>query len=161
MNSKSPTKIRRALSSKNINYRSSSFSPKKAELLPRTQSRRSSPTRTSPKRNSSDQLSKTDSFQFFEESTESQELTTLKQKTLRKSQENTPTLVADRENDAKTPKLEELHFQASPARRPMADLNVDDHAGTWEIYTTESSGSRSASQSPPKSLSSKSLTDIF
>ncbi|CEP63361.1 uncharacterized protein LALA0_S08e00672g [Lachancea lanzarotensis] len=157
MNSKSPTKVRRALSGKNVNHRSNNFSPKRAELLPKAQSKRSSPTRTSPTKNGGDPLGKTSIFHFFEESAESQDLVTLKQEKLRSLKKNKPLLVADDENNAKHTEWSEQKVQISPARQPMADLNVDDHAGTWEVYTTENSESRSPSKSPSKSLSSKSI----
>ncbi|SCU87709.1 LAME_0D11166g1_1 [Lachancea meyersii CBS 8951] len=153
MNNRSPTKIRRALSGKNVNQRPSSLSPKKSGILPSSRAGRASPTR---KR--ADQVANAGSWQFFEESEENQELTRLRQQKLRENKFKSPVL--DPENDTQIMTHSKSQAEGAPVREPMADLDVEDHAGTWEFYVGENndsskSPSRSPSKSSPARLSSR------
>ncbi|SCU79688.1 LANO_0A07184g1_1 [Lachancea nothofagi CBS 11611] len=142
MNTKSPSKLRRALSGKNVNHRTGSVSPKKITNILAAKLERESPVRKVKKPTDSDA-----NFTFFEQTAVEQKLVAVEYQSLR---QDTSSIPLDAENISRQDKKSTRKLQDMSSRLPLADLNVEEHAGTWEFFANSGSPAKSNSASPSR-----------
>ncbi|SCU81030.1 LADA_0B10836g1_1 [Lachancea dasiensis] len=143
MNNRSPTKLRRALSGKSVNRRSNPVSPKKLDKLLVVRSGPESPLRKPLLQNNCD-----GKFEFFEQTAADQKTVDRQYQKLRK---NKCQKFPDIENTSHNKTTPDVNLSGQDSRLPLADLNVEEHAGTWEYCMSSSSPSRTTSDSPLRS----------